>query len=194
MYKWINDDVNLLNVSNNIFAKFAKFHICRHGCLILKWTYCGYNATFGVDDDCQTFSPLLSTSGDGGDGLLDGHCIIDDGNDIDNNCQTFSPNCAVKLPMSPSIRGKPVHVFAEDCLLISNYYYLQQGISSFLGQPNFLYIFSEMYTRLLSMNCEICIQCQSNFSFSRQFLLPRKVKFVWEWVLGNSASSDQGLT
>ena len=50
-------------------------------------------------------------------------CIISGGNDdsgVDNSCQTFSPNCAVKLPMSPSIRGKPVHVFAEDCLLISS--------------------------------------------------------------------------
>ena len=65
----------------------------------------------------------------------DVHCIIGngDGDDHSGSCQTFSPNCAVKLPMSPSIRGKPVHVFAEDCLLISRYYYLQQGITSFLG-------------------------------------------------------------
>ena len=79
----------------------------------------------------------------------DVHCVIVDGDGdsgVDDSCQTFSPNCAVKLPMSPSIRGKPVHVFAEDCLLISSYYYLQQGITSFLGQPNFfIHIFRNVY-------------------------------------------------
>ena len=106
----------------------------------------------------------------------DVHCTIGDGDDkngVGDNCQTFSPNCAVKLPMSPSIRGKPVHVFAEDCLLISRYYYLQQGITSFFG-PIFLYLFSEIYTRLLSMTCEIFIHYQLNFRFSKQFLLPEK--------------------
>ena len=128
---------------------------------------------FSVDGDCQTFSPNYQLVVMVVKVYYDGHCIIDNGNDVDDNCQTFSPNCAVKLPMSPSIRGKPVHVFADDCLLISSYYYLQQGITSFLG-PIFLYIFSEMYNRPLSMTCKTLIQYQLNFRFSKQFLLPEK--------------------
>ena len=75
----------------------------------------------------------------------DVHCIIGDGDVHSGSCQTFSPNCAVKLPMSPSIRGKPVHVFAEDYLIILSYYHnLQQGITSFPG-PFFILIFRNVY-------------------------------------------------
>ena len=87
----------------------------------------------GVDDYCQTFSPNYQLLVMVVMVYYDGHCIIGDGDAHNGSCQTFSPNCAVKLPMSPSIRGKPVHVFAEDSLLILSYYYLQQRSTSFLG-------------------------------------------------------------
>ena len=77
----------------------------------------------------------------------DVHCTIGDGDDkngVGDNCQTFSPNCAVKLPMSPSILGKPVHVFAEDCLFISIYYYLSQELLLFLAHF-FILIFRNIY-------------------------------------------------
>ena len=74
----------------------------------------------------------------------DVHCVIVDGDDdsgVDDSCQTFSPNCAVKLPMSPSIRGRPVHVFAEDCLLISSYIFSKE-LLLFLAQL-FSYLFQK---------------------------------------------------
>ena len=73
----------------------------------------------------------------------DVHCVIVDGDDdsgVDDSCQTFSPNCAVKLPMSPSIRGKPVHVFAEDCLTYFKLL-LSSARNYFFSWPNFFHTY-----------------------------------------------------
>ena len=91
---------------------------------------------FSVDGDCQIFSPNFQLVVMVVKVYYDGHCIIDNGNDVDDDCQTFSPNCAVKLPMSPSIRGKPVHVFAENCSLISSFSWITHVQQDITPLPN----------------------------------------------------------
>ena len=109
--------------------------------------------------------------------------------------------------------SRPIVRWSCPCLLLSGaspctsslrIVYLFQAVSSariyFFSWPNFFYLFSEMYTRLLSMAWSILIAIFILFNINwicvllSNFSCPRKVKFVWKWVLGNSASSDQGLT
>ena len=72
------------------------------------------------------------------------------------------------------------HIFSKELLL-------------FLAQL-FSYLFQKCIPGFWAWLAKSLFNINWIFVFQSNFSCLRKLKFVWEWVLGTSASSDQGLT